>query len=57
MCHGLEDRLLGSSPEEIELIADFVTNIINHSSISLTKTVLHRFKKEQTHPAPMTQRG
>lgn len=57
MCHGLEDRLLGSSPEEIELIADFVTNTINHSSISLTKTVLHRFKKEPTHPVPMTQRG
>lgn len=24
MCHGLEERLLASSPEEIELIADLV---------------------------------
>lgn len=31
MCHGLEDRLLESSPEEIELIADLVTDIIMHS--------------------------
>lgn len=55
MCHGLEDRLLASSPEEIEQIGDLV--IISNLQYFLLLTLLQlRFKRVLINPAPMTQK-
>lgn len=55
MCLGLKDRLLASSPEEIELIADLVTTYILQPFFLLM--LLHpRFRKVLINPTLTTQK-
>lgn len=55
ICHGLKDRLLASSPEEIELIADLVATYALQPFFLLM--LLHsRFRKAPINPVPTTQK-